>query len=191
VQAMDQKTKSWLLGTCSKHYWRVAAYYDLDDLIQEGMLVYHRTEVRYNEEGRHAEQKRNKSHSYMVSTFKRSFINHIHDLANKRSRQPLELQIIDQPVPDDDVGRRNWLDYHGPSTPETQTFCAMVSMAPLRIREVLALFNSDDNRKRLRAQYRIRPDGSRESLNERLCRLAGFDPECVDLVRQLQLYFSD
>jgi DNA-directed RNA polymerase specialized sigma24 family protein len=186
---MDRKTKQWVARTAAKHYWRVASYYDMDDLIQDAMLVYHRTLIRYNESGRHAAQERTQTKAYMVNTFKRCYLNHIHDLANKTSREPSTcfLEDLIPPASDGEYLANNIL----PKFQEQQTFATYLSRAPVKVREVLRLFASDDGCERMRVPYRVRPDGARETLNERLCRLAGFDPQRVDLVEHLQQYLSE
>jgi hypothetical protein len=175
---MDRKTKQWLANTSSRNYWRVCSYYDIDDLIQDGMLIYHRVTQKYKGSG--------KSPAHILNTYKASFKNHIHDLANKRTRQPVELQLLSMSPDDNDYSER-----FVPGVPEMQTLAAKIAKAPVRVREVLQLFASDDECKRMRAPYRVRIDGQRETLNDRLCRLAGFDPDIVDLVSSLKIYFSD
>lgn len=174
---MDDATRRWLLATVYKEFWRVAKWIEADDLIQDGMVCYYRVRQKYLGQ---------RTRGHINSTFKRSFKNHIHDLANQRSRNPketrfTELVTIDAP----DTVIENLL----PAEYEQQSFNAMVNEAPALVRELVKLFATDEGRQRLRAVYRVRANGRRETTNERLQRLVGVGPN-VDCVALLQGYFT-
>lgn len=172
---MGDTTRQWLLRTVAKNYWRVCTYYEFEDLVQDGYMVFLLVKQKY--EGRGF------TDSHISNLFKRSFINHIHDLSNKRTRQAFEVPEIVTNEDDDEVTRTV------PGDPELQTIGLMIAKAPREIRAVLDILVSDAGRKRLRAPFRHSPTGSRETMNDRLCRLAGVDPS-TNLVDQFTSYFS-
>ena len=181
---MDSRTREWLLRVAKKNWWRVADFIDLDDLVQDGFVVWYRVHQRYREEGR--------EHPHIVNTFKRAYRNHLHDLANARTRAPVELLWLDSEFTDHDDD-----DAHAPRKPVemlapleygAQEITVHLKQAPFRVRELLKLFADPQARERMTHPYRVHGDGSRETLNERLCRLAGFDANHVDLVHTLRAY---
>jgi len=176
---MDKLTQRWMIGHAARNYWRVASFIDLEDLIQDGHMVFWRVRRKYLGK---------RSGAYIVNTFKASFINHIHDLATARSRAPLELHFFDNLLTEENARDA---DRMMPIEPEVQTFLASLAAAPFRIREALAVFASEEGRERLRRPYRLRADGTRETVNERLCRIAGFDPQRVDLSTSLREFLTD
>lgn len=181
---MDARTRGWLVQVAKKNYWRVAAHIDLDDLVQDGFVVWHHVQQRYREQGR--------IHSHIVNTFKRAYRNHLHDLSNARTRAPMELQLLDaesSASEDYEVhAPRQAVERLAPLEHGAQELLMALKQAPFKVREVLKLFNDPAGLERMRRPYRIRGDGSRETLNERLCRMAGFDATRVNLVEAVQAY---
>lgn len=161
---MDSVTSRWLVAYSARNYWRVAPYIDFEDLLQDGQLVFWRVRRKYL--GR-------RSSAHLINTFKASFINHMHDLASARTHSPIEVQVDVLPQPIEQ---------------ETQTLLAAIAMAPFHIREAIKVFTSEEGLALLRRPYRLRGDGSRETLNERLCKIAGFDAKRIDLAGSLKQF---
>lgn len=164
---MDQGAIGWLYKTARTQYWRVCHWQDLEDLIQDGYVAYYRILQKYP-------HIKNKSH--LMRLFQVTFINHIHDLAKQDSHLP-SLSMEEIPIPD--------ICDHSPAT-----LLAELSQAPAPINQLLSLVATDKGRAKLRSQYRVRPDGYRETLNDRWCRLLGLDPAIVDLPTMLTEYFQ-
>jgi hypothetical protein len=189
-QVMDASARGWMVKQSVRHYWRVEAFMSVDDLLQDGQVHYLRILRRYPEVT---------DKPAVMALFKRAFINHIHDLSKKKSKHSVE-QVEELAARRRRPGRRvrvqqvfDW--EHSPldpgiSDPEMATFRAFLSKAPKPVQDVIALLTKDDTREALRAQYRVRNDGTRETVNERLCRLCGYDPAQFDLAFLVRRYLS-
>lgn len=81
---LNDRTRRWITTTAKENFWRVASYYDLEDLVQDGYLVYFRIHKIYPQ----AEP------AQLLRLFQRSYINHIHNLA-KRARR-IEITVLEE-----------------------------------------------------------------------------------------------
>lgn len=171
---MDKGVEGWIYKTANKHYWRVASWYDFDDLVQDGFLCYFRTCARYTQTidgqrriGVATETK------HIMRLFQTSFTNHIHDLARAKTRQP---DMAVEQLPD--------------TMTEAEGYERLIAEAPPLIARVISdLVNGDAAR--LRSPFRRRADGTRETLNERLCRIIGIPvSEAPRLHTELRSYLS-
>lgn len=169
---MDEGARLWLVKTAKKHYWRVAHWIELEDLIQEGYAAYYRTCAKYSK----VTDVRNH-----MALFKRVFNNRLHDLANRRTRSVVEVCFDDLALASTE-GQISMLEVF-PSERALEEVRVDLIKAPQYVRDALVLL--DERPGRLRSRYRkSRPGGRgihRETLNERLCRLTGYDPE-TDIV---------
>jgi hypothetical protein len=99
---MDMGARRWLVKTAYKNLWRVHSFYDLDDLIQDGHMMYALVVQRYPQA---------KDPPHIMRLFQITFLNHIHDLSKHQSRM---AALIDATV-DLDAGiasvRRFFLRY--------------------------------------------------------------------------------
>ena len=154
----DEGLKKWVLKMAHQHVWRMPSDMDFDDLVQEGFLCYAICRQRYKVE--------NKSH--MMSLVKITFINQITDLANKRTRQPdvLMSDIIEPGT------ESEFLEEYCGAQESDAELIYLLNYAPAEVSAILEALNSDSVLARLRRPFRVRGDGSRETMNERLCRLA-------------------
>jgi hypothetical protein len=75
---LDAGLKGWIVNTAKRNYWRVASYYELDDLISDGYLAYAVCKARYSK------KVQNKAH--FMALFKRVYWSRIVDLASDRSK---------------------------------------------------------------------------------------------------------
>jgi DNA-directed RNA polymerase specialized sigma24 family protein len=188
---MDQGARRWLHKTARQHYWRVASYIDLDDLVQDGYLTWHRVVTKYADV---------ESRAQLMALFKRVYNMHLHDLANSRSRSVPEVLHCDMVA--DGVGEdATWEKL----VAVFDTDFLFYAEAPKPIRDLLAAVLSDRGVNKLRAEQRVRVDepapdrirvkrrdnvGPRLSLNDRLCALMGCDPALVDLKTTLRNYLT-
>lgn len=173
-QTMDEGARRWMYKTAREHHWRVASYIDLDDLIQDGFLEWHRIVTRYS----HIESK-----AHIMALFKRVFHMRLNDLSNQRTRSVREVLHSDLAMP---------------GANEDQTWEQLLAVydtdflfyveAPKAVRELLKALASDTGIETLRALPRVRPDGTIRTLNEKFCALVGCDPLKDDLVLMLRRY---
>lgn len=174
--AMDAGARGWTVKTARRNYWRVARWYDLDDLIQDGFMQYYRIAGKYS----HVTERR-----HLMAIFKLTYMSWITDLANKRTREPEEItSCVLMPGAADDTPL--W-DKLVTGEPEQASLRLVLAEAPAPVRAVLSILATEEGRARLRSPYRIRRVG-RETLNERLCRIAGYDPTTINLVSWVRNY---
>lgn len=164
---MDKGAKAWLIKTARKNYWRVCSHYELEDLISDGYVCYYMVLQRYPKA---------KDPPHIMRLFQLVYMCRITNLARKRSQQ------VDYLVPDFDLLSQSLLE------PEIATTYAHVQAAPTLIKRVLEILASEEGCKKLRSSYRIRKDRTRETVNERLCRLIGIDNCSIDLTAALRKY---
>lgn len=155
---MDQGVRGWIFTTARENLWRVSGHIEFSDLVQDGYMFWQRIVVRYPNvtETKHR-----------MALFKTAFTNHIHDLSKKKSRLELVTESdLDTPI-------ETLADDMDPSADPDVAF--IVRQLPPAIMRVLTRMLDGD------PPYRQRLDYSRETSNERLCRLAGLDPSKRDL----------
>jgi hypothetical protein len=63
--------------------------------------------------------------------------------------------------------------------------------APREVKTVLKYLHSDIGQRTWRAPYKVRKDGTRQTLNDRLCRLVGLNPDEVDLPVTVQNFLTN
>lgn len=160
-RTMDAPAKLWLIKTMRKNFWRVAHWYSFEDLIQDGLLCWHVVCVKYPKV---REQRQ------LMALFKRTYLNHIHKLANQRTAQVLENSVDELPLTQwcDDTGRQ---------------LRQLISEAPEPLRLVLQLILRDPAL--LDKPCRRSLSGKRQTTNEWLCSLISLDPSRYDLREQL------
>lgn len=163
---MDDGAKGWLIKTARQNFWRVSSWYDLEDLIQEGFECWAYVLQRYPTAV---------DRPHVMRLFQLTYRSRIEDIAKKRTRDR-EL-IAELPY------RCSELD------DEIATLATLISQAPDIVKAFLLILSSERGRRRLRSEYRVERDGTRETFNERLRRLTNC-PKNVDLVSVLQQYFS-
>ncbi|MFA5699618.1 MAG: hypothetical protein WC954_07810 [Sphaerochaeta sp.] len=175
---LDEGMKRWIVATAYRNHWRVAAWYDLDDLIQDGYLSYHKCATKYDRLIRKRKPKKEDRRNFMALV-KRTFENHIHDLASKRTRQRPEVILSRLRITkvDGDYNESTILERIGGVTDAT-------------IAEEVAYFNRMPSwmKKVLRGVIRDVQKGKRvtvEDINARLCRVFGDDEKSVDKVSEV------
>lgn len=150
---MDQGVRGWIFKTARQNMWRVSSHIDLADLMQDGFLVWHRVSVKYP-------NVTNQKHR--MGLFKTAFTNHIHDLSKKKSRLEV-FREADLAVPMETI-------CEGEDPNSDLDFAFIVQQLPSSLKRLLQRAIESDS------PYRLRLDHTRETTNERLCRLAGLDP---------------
>lgn len=135
-----------VIKIAERQVWRTLPEYDVDDLYQEGFLVFLKCRERYRPD--------TKSHGRGL--FVRSFMNRVHDLAIKRTKRKEVSQQYDHGC---DNGGLDVVDV-----------LLQVSEAPPVIRKLLNGLSEIGSEDR---QFRKSDTGQRETTTEYLSRLAG------------------
>lgn len=168
---IDNGVRGWIVKTARKNYWRVAAFYDLADLIQDGYLHYCRIVNIYE-----VQRNRVRSRARLMGLFKIAYINHIHDLAKQRTRLAVEVKL--EELPPLTVAR-----LHYGATQD------LLAGAPPLVRLSIAALQ-DDRVAYLMSQPYVRTPSHRETMNERLCGVLGLDANVFDLPGAIRSYFA-
>jgi DNA-directed RNA polymerase specialized sigma24 family protein len=171
TQLMDEGARNYLYKYVKKNHWRVAAWVDFDDLIQEGYFAYYDTLRRYPSA---------ETPQHIMSLFKLVLRSNIEDMVRKHSKQI------------DDARSDIVETYDSPLLiiPDFSTLHALLIKAPALIRDALALLNDEKTREELQKPFAVYNSGRRETLNERMCLLLGKDPKRTDIVKELRTYFA-
>lgn len=184
---LDEGMRGWIISTAKKNYWRVASYYELDDLIQDGYLCYAKCHSRY----RHLTIKRHPlkdDRRRFMALVQIAFINHITTLSWKRTRlDPVPLSAITQ----SETGQAVSLEALLPSAPEEASVAVLLASAPAEIKQLFQVLVDEalSLGDMLRQKGSRRRDIRRETSNEYFCRLVGLDPQKVDLVAAVNQHF--
>ncbi len=189
MRGMEDTARWWLIKKARKEYWRVATWLEFEDLIQDGHLHYQRLLAKYPDVT---------DRPLLMHLFKTTFTNHIHDLSKQRSKQSLEqLEELDKRRPRKRKSRESYDWDHDPldkdetcGDHELAMFRVFLSKAPKPVQDVIGLLTHEGGSQAVRAQYRRRRDGTRETVNERLCRLCGYDPDAIDLAWLVREYLD-
>lgn len=147
---MDRATKGWLITTAKAMHWRVRGVADVQELVQDGLLLYHKLMLRYP---------RARTPAQRMALFRTAFQNHITDLARKRRRCEhivlacdVDIDLALVPQSEDGTGNQ-----------DEPSECVQRIISECRSRP-----------HRLRMPRRCNPDGTRETETEWLSRFAGF-----------------
>lgn len=99
--------------------------------------------------------------------FQVTYLNHLHDIAKRRLS-----------CPEDAVDDLYELEQAAGFELPLASLQVLIEKAPSPIKAILTLLGTAKGRTRLKTPYRWHRDGSRETSNERLCRLTGaYDPK--------------
>lgn len=165
---LDRAMRGWLIRTATKNFWRVADWYDLDDLIQDGYLCYYKCYRKYRHltELRHPRQEDKRRFMALVQA---TFTNHITNLANSRT-QTVETPLSNTELTD--VGVEAIL-----KEPEDVTARLMLHCAPAEIKALMEMLAQEgyDTVKYLRTRLKRGRKTVRETTNENLCRRIGLN----------------
>lgn len=173
---LDAGVRGLIVNMATKNFWKVASWYELDDLIQDGYMCYAKVRRAYP---------KIKEVRHLTALFKTTFSRFIIDLAAKK-RLGEELVLSQMAAPDSDGSQE--LESLLGSQPEEQTAMVLLHSMPSELRALWRFLRSEDGRTRLR-QPRRKVAGVRETTNEHLCRLLGFDPDMVNFEAMARQHF--
>ncbi len=163
----------WIVKTARKNFWRVKAYCELDDLIQDGVLHYCRIVAKYP----HVTSK-----AHLMGLFKVTYINHFNDLSKKVSRVELiPISALLRPMQSETTV---WDRLIGVED-QSGDLAVRLAQAPKPVHTILQLLLTNEGCRRLRSPYRVNKDGTRQTTNDRLRRLAGVGPG-IDILSMIR-----
>ena len=168
---MDEGAYNWMLGFIKKNFWRVSNWIDYTDLIQDGQLCYYHLLNRYPNAV---------DPPHIMSLFMTTFTRHLHDLANNRTQQ------LDDPVTALAASEEHEAAFWNKSI-GNDDIAEQLAGAPDHVKKAI---HALENNKRLRTPSRRKTDGTRTTLNDRLCQAVGCDSTRIDLLDEIRYYLS-
>jgi hypothetical protein len=193
---MDEGARGWLIKTAKENLWRVPAWVELEDLIEDGLLVYHRVILKYEERDYVSpsgyvtkKSRRVRSRAHIQRLFQMAYTFHLNDLANKRTECGGEVMVRDLSSRAADAIEGVVWDVFAP-TPDALAHEQLICDAPYLVRRLLVVMTKDERLPAMLSRYRVAANGYRETLNDRLCRLIGVDPKMHDLATALRDYLT-
>jgi DNA-directed RNA polymerase specialized sigma24 family protein len=180
---LDQGMRGFIHKTAWKEFWRVANWYEVDDLVQDGYLSYYKCVKAYPQlivEDPTPDQRR-----HFMALVRTTFVNHITDLSNKSSRVP--EQALSRYSADD--GGLAW-DEILPAQAEEGSVVTLLASAPAEIKQLVKLLAGDSKALLAFKRNKKGRKAFRETTNEFYCRLLGFDPKYEDVVGRVRAYFG-
>lgn len=167
---LDDIMERWITSYARRNLWRVASWYEIEDLIADGYLVFSqcRNKYGYVTERRH-----------FMSLFKRCYFNHIIDLSNVRSRDPVISPAKDVTTHFSGNAYDLYPTFERllPSVLPTAELAVLIRQARNPVRAVLELFTTEAGL----ILVRSKPQGAHEHINRYLCRLLSLDPRTNNL----------
>lgn len=171
----DAGVRGMIVNMARRNLWKVAHWQDLDDLVQDGYMLWAKVRRRYPDV---------QDIKHLTALFQTTFSRYIIGLAAKK-RAVDEIAVSQLVSDDNDFDPFENLG----SQDEEQTVSLMIKQMPYELRMLWRFLNSEDGRKRLRARKLKRKNGVRETNNQFLCRVLGFDPKVVNLEKLAQQHF--
>lgn len=156
--AMDNIARKHLAHTAQKQLWRLAPWYELEDLISDGVLCWQVVVVKYKPTSR----------AHAMRLFQTAFRNHIYKLALKHSMQVQESYVEFLPElidPDAELVARVY------QASEPLRACLLAILARPQL---------------LARPHRRYIDGRRETTNSWLSRITGISFNGVNVTQQLR-----
>lgn len=184
VSRLDDGLNVWMINYAKLNYWRVASWYELSDLIMDGYFILAKCEEKYPEV----------SQRDFMNLFKRAYFNHITDLANARTKSPNEVPFSDLGVrwtEDGEEASDEYMLQHimGGEEDDTAEIVDLIRRAPWEVQQLLKLFFTEEGQKKIQGAMHDF-GGLRGDHNTRLCRIAGLDPNEVNLVEEVRAYLT-
>lgn len=176
--SMDQSALGWMIKQLRQEAWRLLPL-EMDDLIQEGHLVWNKIATRYGPTVT--------SKAHLMALFKVSLRNHITNLAKARTRQADAVAAYEAfrstapALPDPEVAEliAKLSDNPKRRQHDQLSFWGENISSAVVVHAVLALY-TDKGLRRLRRSYRRKRNGQRETTNDRLARMTGL-PRGTDI----------
>lgn len=180
---MDAGARAWLVTVTCDHFWRVAAWYEFDDLLQDGHLIWWRVIQRYE-----TEPKRVRSRGHLMALFKRSYLNHLHRLSNKKRSASSEVPVLNLVPFINDPEQYEALGAVTSVRDECSEFDRCIAEAPGPLRELLGRMVAGVGAEGWRSEHRVYADGTRQTRGQKFCRILGIPDDGGLLASSLRAY---
>lgn len=184
----DAGLQGWLKNTARREHWRVARWYQLSDLAQDGVICYCKCRNRYTLgppkpgfQNLYTTAPSGAQRRHFMGLVQRAYYNHIMTLSSRFARA-CEDRVSDLVSGGDETSTlENWL----PPQPEEASVILAVKQAPAEIAEAISRLVQDgiEGGQYLRSRLRERNGrmvvgrrALRETTSERLARVLG-DPD--------------
>jgi hypothetical protein len=175
---LDEGMRGFIYNTAKENFWRVASWYEFEDLVQDGYVCYYKCYNAYYAAMTKDHQKQ------MMALVATAFNNHIHTLAAKY--QPAGYETPISHMADEGASEASVWDRIVPADAELGTLSAKLANAPAEIKQLVSLLAADV----IRGTRKVGRRALRETNNELFCRLLGKNPKEVDMVAQFKEYFA-
>lgn len=162
ADVMDAGARNWLIKNAKRNYWRVAGWIELEDLIQDGCMLWVSTRRRYTDAI---------FLPHVMRLWQVTYINHIHDLARQRTRM---LETTFSQFDDDAAYAITNLE-----ACDFSELLRLMAEAPGHLKAILIAMHV----KQWPTQPGRRPDGSRMTISDRIALLAGVEPSEARMLR--------
>ena len=179
---LDAGMRRWLLSAAKRNFWRVASWYDLDDLIQDAYLCFYTCRGRYGTLTK-KDQPSDEDKRRFMAIVKVAFKNHITLLARKKAPEVLVAELCVDGEPMDTTLER----YAGAATSDAMMLWSLAK-APRELLVLLDVIASDDSKYERSSNPCCRH--LRETNNEHFGRLLGYDPMKGNAVAYVEEYFA-
>lgn len=164
----------WIYNHAGRNFWRIAAWYELDDLINDGLAIAYKCQVRYGVSGESIDP------PHFMSLVKRAFHNHIGDLL--RSSRPEGESVVHLGDAAGQLTETEFLDRSLPPEVPAHEIAALVDRMPETLRRAVRLYL--DAPEKLRGRTTL--DGADNS-DRQLRKYTGF-PRRFDFETELRAY---
>lgn len=185
---LDAGMRGWIVNTAKKNYWRVASWYEFDDLVQDGYMCYYKCRNRYAvlRKAKYGDNSEKVQRRRIMALVKVAYHNHIATLAMKQSR--LREQAMSH-VFDGEDANAVWERYL-PCSEEEATCHAMFANAPAEILGLIKVLNQDGLDAATYLRKRVGGRQLRETNDERFRRLLKGVPHTPEGLRKLVTIFD-
>lgn len=181
---LDAGMRGFIINTARKEFWRVASWYEFDDLVQDGYLCFAKCYSRYVRTQPHLTGTPDERR-WFQALVRTTFYNHITDLAKDRMRLHEEAasHFLSQPgeTPED------ILEKNLPAQQELGSLSVLLAQAPWELLELIRLLAKDAGGFQWQ---KVGRRSLRETTNEHYCRLLQIDPQERDIVGELKEHFG-
>lgn len=183
---LPRSVVGWIYNHSRKHYWRVAAWYELEDLIQDGLMIAFKCREYY---GRPVEPNANRvsrvrlgevDTPHFMALVQSAFHNHIGNLIRKKRA------VDDTATKLDDLSLADKVSLNKRTEEAMTEFYMLVSQMPDHLRRAVLLYFTDEGAAALR-RLRVRLHHTDDTLTDRIRALVGF-PEGSDFETELRAW---
>lgn len=178
TKVLPRGVTGWVYNHARSNYWRLASWYELDDLIQDGLMIAYKCVAKYGFPGEDLDE------PHFMRLVQIAFFNHIAQLLRVSRAVDEQTKLADLSTVNsetDALERLAEAEYVS-----EQDYAVLIDELPAHLRRVVMLFMSDEGAKAVRRPLRKRHKND-ETMSDRLAKLAGF-PSYLDFETELRAY---